>query len=77
MWSTSIEFSKKNYTIILYFCIFLRFTKETSCIKESCKSLEYLEKAFLRVKVEKVNFEICKMNVLKLLQNFCRPCSHS
>ena len=45
---------------MLYFCTFLRFTWETSCIKESCKSVEYLEKAYLRVKVKKINFEICK-----------------
>ena len=57
---------------MLYFCIFLRrFTKETlSCIAESCKAMEHLEKAYLRVKVEKMNFEICKKDVLKLLEIF-------
>ena len=45
---------------MLYFYTFLRFTRETSCIKKNCKSVEYLEKAYLRVKVEKMNFKICK-----------------
>ena len=59
--STSIGFSKQTTQLFYIFCTFLRrFIKEASCIKESCKSVEYLENAYLRVKVEKMNFEICK-----------------
>ena len=69
-WSLSIEYHrvyKKNYTIILYFCIFSkRFTEKTSCITESCKSEKCLEKAYLRVKVEKMILKICKKDVFKL-----------
>ena len=45
---------QENYTIILYFCIFSRrFTKETSCIAESCKSEICRGKTYLRVKQKK------------------------
>ena len=48
--------------------IFLHLFKEIhlrkSCISESCKSEKCLEKAYLRVKVAKTNFEICKKDVL-------------
>ena len=59
----------RNYFV---FCIFIRrFTLETSRIAESSKSVYWsvrcLEKAYLRVKVDKINFEICKRDVIKLL----------